>query len=444
LHRKRNLIACLVILLLVFSGCTVPNNKHEEESGNSAVKENTVDEQYNAVVFSDGVDETCTENTSDESDSEPQSVPVPNSDSDSDFFVPKLAPGKYTVSQTSEIFYTDRAIIYIEPNIYYPKDFGDIVEYTLDLIEQETGLTFSTDKQLIIQVQQKAGPYGTKSGIVIQPVDVLPDNIYTLFHELSHTVQYQTCDITMLSITEGFAIMNSMKMSGKSRLPSLYDVFFNMSFFDNESLMLSDPETYLTEVRGWDAYMAGFRFVYFLEEKYGDDILPKIFRKAGELYPDGGCGNSELIDIIKSQTSQYVFQEFAKWYENNRQIFVRTYPVINLENTDCLEIFPYYDDNTKIYWLPAFTYRNSITLDFTGGFSYLQHSGLKVKGILGTATSEGKHTLSFFDASDKLICTKQIDNSQVELDIYGAVKIEITGDGSVINIQPDINSITVN
>jgi RNase P/RNase MRP subunit p29 len=68
--------------------------------------------------------------------------------------------------------------------------------------------------------------------------------------------------------------------------------------------------------------------------------------------------------------------------------------------------------------------------------------GHNVKGIFGTVQSEGEHTLSFYDAYGELVCTKQVSNSQIRLDTPKAVKIEITGDGSLIHIVPDFDLMT--
>jgi len=209
--------------------------------------------------------------------------------------------------------------------------------------------------------------------------------------------------------------------------------------------MLADPETFIMNVQGDDAYSAGFRFVYYLEEKYGSDIMTKIFRKIGELYPYGGYSTDNLSGIIKNQTSENVFQDFAEWYERNREMFIRSNPLVSLENADYVEIFPIYNEYEKSYIIPAFTYRDSITLDFANGFAYLQQLGINnIKGIYAFVESEGKHTLSFYNAADELIPTEQIDNSADRTDIDGAVKIIITGDGSPIKIYPNLELMIEN
>lgn|GEM_PF-1054293 len=451
MHRKRNLVLYTVIFLFLFSGCSVTGKNTDEKYKesvlyNTAGKENEVSEQYNADVSQDPTGATDAGDAADETVSAPESVTVsaPGQDSDSSVLSPE--PGKYTISQKAQTIYTDRAAVYIEANIFYPENFGDIVEYTLDLIEQETGLKFSPDKKLLIHVQHENTPRGSENGIKIQPEDVLSSNIAVMFHELSHTIQLQTCGyLGVSSITEGFAVMNTMKMIKKSKLPALHDVFFNESYLENESQMLADPETFIMNVQGDDAYSAGFRFVYYLEEKYGSDIMTKIFRKIGELYPYGGYSTDNLSGIIKNQTSENVFQDFAEWYERNREMFIRSNPLVSLENADYVEIFPIYNEYEKSYIIPAFTYRDSITLDFANGFAYLQQLGINnIKGIYAFVESEGKHTLSFYNAADELIHTEQIDNSADRTDIDGAVKIIITGDGSPIKIYPNLELMIEN
>lgn len=85
---------------------------------------------------------------------------------------------------------------------------------------------------------------------------------------------------------------------------------------------------------------------------------------------------------------------------------------------------------------------DNITLDFSVGFGYLQYHGHHINGIFGTVESKGEHMLSFYDASDELICTKQVSNSMIRLDTPGAIKVDITGDGSLIYVVPEYDSIT--
>lgn len=430
--RKTVLVQISVLILVLFlSGCTMDDNP-----------DSRIPESDPALQSSAG-NEDLTEDISPAITKEPG---TDNTSGYSDNYVPELDSGKYTVSTEEVVIYTDRAIVYLEPNVFYPKNLADFVNETVEIIEQETGLSFLNDNRignmLYVHVQHANIPYSTEHGAFVQPMDVLPNCIETIFHELSHTIQLQACsDIKMRTLSEGFAIVNAFRVSGKSSLPNLFDPFFNYSFFENEELMMSDPERFIMEAEGWDTYLAGFRFVYYLEEKYGKTICPRIFTRIGEMYPDG-CSNSELIEIVKSMTSEDVFHDFKEWYGSEREKFARSYPVVSLDKTGYLEVFPVYNENTKVYFMPEFTYQGSITLDFTGGFEYLQFLGHNVKGIFGTVQSEGEHTLSFYDAYGELVCTKQVSNSQIRLDTPKAVKIEITGDGSLIHIVPDFDLMT--
>jgi len=425
--KKACLITAMLIIILLVPGCSLVKDKTHGLPASGPTAEFTPMENEQADLAITPAEDA-------ENDTS-------NAVNDSDYYIPKLELGRYSVSSDPVVIFTEHAIVRIEPNLIYPKNLGDFIEEIIKIMEQETGLSFSTDNKLIISVQFSSNPYSTERGITIQPIDVIPSNIETILHELSHTLQLQTCNIKTQMFQEGFAIMNSYRISSKFRIPNLFDPFFNYSFYDNEELMLSDPVTYFQEVRGWDAYLCGFRFAYFLEEKYGKTIYPEIFKAIKELYPYG-CNNSELMDVIKSQTSDEVFDEFKEWYKGRREIFDKSHPTVNLNQTAYLEVFPLYNENFKGYSLPRFTYKDNITLDFTDGFAYLQYMGHNIKGLFGTAQSEGEHTINFYDVSGELICTQQVNNSLVRLDTYGAVKIEITGDGSLINIVPDFDLIT--
>lgn len=443
IQKKVQKLIIILILLYFLPGCSLKDGQpYEIPIPSPAADPVSIEaEPSNEVISSTkGVIETEPSNQFTSPTKGAEEVNMANNSEDLSGYITKLPFGNYSVSTKPVTIVTDRALVQIEENIVYPENLGDIIEETIGLIEQETGLSYLPDNKLLIFVQSSSFASGSREGIRIEQMDMFPDQIETIFHELSHKLHLQTCTTNSQMFMEGFAIVNAMRISEKSQFLNLFDPFFNYSRFKNEELMLSDPESYLQEVNGWDAYMAGFRFVYFLEEKYGSRICPQIFKSIRELYLDG-CNSSELMDVIKRETSENVFSDFQQWYKSKGEIFKRSHPTVNLEGTKYLEVYPVYNDNYKGFPLPRFTYQDNITLDFSVGFGYLQYHGHHINGIFGTVESEGEHMLSFFDASGELICTKQVNNSMVRLDTPGAVKIEITGDGSLIYVVPEFDLI---
>ena len=65
-------------------------------------------------------------------------------------------------------------------------------------------------------------------------------------------------------------------------------------------------------------YQYGFRFVCFLYEEYGDDVIKNIGEVASKTkYDDYETDPSILIEIIKKGTSEDVFEKFGQWLPEN-------------------------------------------------------------------------------------------------------------------------------
>jgi hypothetical protein len=59
-----------------------------------------------------------------------------------------------------------------------------------------------------------------------------------------------------------------------------------------------------------------------------------------------------------------------------------------------------------------------------------------VKGIFGYFYSEGMDTLDFYDSSGKMIFSEDVNNEIVRFDIWGAVKLEVSGDKGLVYLHP--------
>ena len=84
------------------------------------------------------------------------------------------------------------------------------------------------------------------------------------------------------------------------------------------SEMKNDPEKVFREVNGAERsaeqpeYAYGIRFVHFLFETYGTDVVKKL-SDAATKYSFNYDDTAMIIRVLKEATSDDVFTRFAKW-----------------------------------------------------------------------------------------------------------------------------------
>ncbi len=151
----------------------------------------------------------------------------------------------------------------------------------------------------------------------------------TIYHELVHVIQSRNGVNLGRTLDEGFATYMADKAQRAKNMPAwnAAQYYFPVSFDD--SLIMGGEEAFQHMFDDKDTnYQYGFRFVTFLFDTYGDDIFAKILAEAAaQNFEDSYDLNNEeaskkedtkqLITIIKSQTSDDVFERFGEWYTNN-------------------------------------------------------------------------------------------------------------------------------
>jgi len=86
-----------------------------------------------------------------------------------------------------------------------------------------------------------------------------------------------------------------------------YDVVITPENAEKEFLMEYEDN--------WNHYLYGYRFMTFLYEVYGEEVFRNILEdstaSAGEF--DISISGEAVVPIIKKNTSDTVFEEFATW-----------------------------------------------------------------------------------------------------------------------------------
>ena len=121
---------------------------------------------------------------------------------------------------------------------------------------------------------------------------------------------------------EGVAVYSEyemMKRRGRQEY-SLMQYMDSFGLYDSEKI-IENPEKVFYEITKGEhddtyeqTYQYGFRFVCFLYEEYGEDVVKNISEIASKTkYDDYDIDPSILMGIIKMGTSDDVFERFGKW-----------------------------------------------------------------------------------------------------------------------------------
>lgn len=365
----------------------------------------------------------------------PTSTPLPIIE------VKELGLGRYMLADEENIIENDRFIITIGEGVVYPKEFEAFMNEVFNVMEKETGLSFFPigfeNKKVSITVSLDSdAAYGGQNGINIAQMDMYiysGRSTFVYVHELHHVLQMRHCSITTSVFMEGHATYGTYILDNKLSIPNTFDTLENYYRFDNEPLMTANPEEYYLNVKGWDAYLYGFRMAFYLETIYGSNIHTNLIKKIQNDYGLNVISNVELVNVMKQMTSINLFDDFIKWYKQNKSLFSKDNWNSDFTSIKTYHQLPSFNVNDNIYNAINIVCNEEITIDFREGFGYLQQLGNTINGIYGIFHSEGVHTIEFYNNENELLLTQSINGNCNDFQVPGAVVIKVKGDSSSIH-----------
>ncbi len=166
--------------------------------------------------------------------------------------------------------------------------------------------------------------WSTSNEVKLFDADLTPDaqSLGIVYHELTHLLRLRQSPSLGQVLEEGIAIHSADHFSRERGEPYWDMVQFidtdTMHCMFDDSFILSDPEEAFREANTCDRsgdqieYQYGIRFVTFLIEEYGPDIVSTLSENAAaRTFTD--TDNDTIIEIIKESTSDDVFERFAEW-----------------------------------------------------------------------------------------------------------------------------------
>ncbi len=256
------------------------------------------------------------------------------------------ADDEYVTTQP-EYVVSDDIILFLDKNVKVSGDVMEQIAIIKNLVEKEAGLKLknnsifadnrSNDISWLYGDMEFAGvdyeyekfhiyvvPYEKCAAccmtysIVLNPedLDFAGGEGTVLVHEMAHAV-HSTNGIYMCSVMdEGFATYITGQITEKDEIITFnFDADENYSYYPVAITEENAESEFLAEHEDkWDDYLYGYRFMTYLFETYGDDIFRKMLTDANTRTEISyTLSSSDLISIIKTNTSEDVFKDFAKW-----------------------------------------------------------------------------------------------------------------------------------
>jgi hypothetical protein len=268
--------------------------------------------------------------------------------------------GTYYTTKKEEYIVTSRFILYLDEGIEVPVNVIELINYTMDMVEKETGYRFYVqhinkkiysgmtseldnyftnaekfkkiggDHEKVEIVVANQGGYvdaysNDANGILLsgEYLQLSDGNGNALIHELLHVAWLRNGCYMGRVLCEGFATYFTDCIIEKDKVLNCnfdsHDQLKNYDYLISEDTM---EEHFTAMTAGQSNYQLGFRLMHFIIEEYGMAAYRKVHKKVSEAWTDGTEPPMKtLISAMKSQLSEDFFEAFAIWHNKNLDRF---------------------------------------------------------------------------------------------------------------------------
>ena len=254
---------------------------------------------------------------------------------------------------------SDKVVIYFEKGVEIRGDMLKTAEEAMTDLENYTGLKFSKNyqgneyyahtiellepemnrfksvnpdlKKVNIYVVDlgKRIQYAEQTGIVVESSDFYREETFcqVLYHELTHLLHLRNGKSLESTLNEGFALHTAYETLKKRKSAPWSIIQYYGSTYQLDPTLFDQKDAGFRYVidKKTDNYHYGYRFVTFIYQTYGPDVMNKIISDATASGFDDSYSDNPFIEeknemmkkIIKRNTSEDVFEKFSVWVKNN-------------------------------------------------------------------------------------------------------------------------------
>lgn len=361
--------------------------------------------------------------------------------------------GKVTTSQT--VIETNHLKLNIAENVYIPSGLTETIDLVTSVMEEVSGMKFEGNpkyapKLLNVQVtkptngSELGAAYAYAGGMLLSSGDLV--DLFALIHESSHSLQYNQSRWSYCTwVMEGISTYTTYKTQKyiSENHPELISAVgnvnqsignYNISNYD--ALYEHTPEYWMENqftYSGNGNYSIGFRFMWYLDEVYGDYTKWIYeYENANPYYLANKTSDrleiEEQISAFKLAYGDDVFEKFYPWLKANRAVFDE-YITLDLREVDNYVFFPmcaYSEINYSLYADKAFIY-NDLCIEIDAGRHYISdYKGYSTDGMAMTVDRGIKFEL--YGKNGTLL--RSGTSSMEEIPLDGVCTIKLVGEGT--------------
>lgn len=369
---------------------------------------------------------------------------------------------------------TGTLVFDIDANVYVPGIFWDLSVSMADAMEKATGLKFNGGKYAMMYIDDKTHVQAKRSMLDNLPgsqlaevyeawasasghAEVAPGDLfivndnYVNIHELGHVLMFRQTEWGYSRVlNEGFAEYTTylaLKELQKSDPAACFymshpDRCTQNMFITNYEKLYEHPIEYWfdneisSEYAGNVNYTIGYRFMWYLDEVYGD--YTKWVKKFEEMYPFDAefqsSNDSEVnkqIEVLKAAYGDDVLDKFYPWLKKNQARFEPNWnqEVIDLTTVKAINWYPSFDAIESVMRIQRVKYKDlyiniDCARDYLEDYKKLDASNLTLK-------NPGYLKIELYKADGTLINTV----NQNSISLKNVSYIKLVGSGQVNNLE---------
>ena len=376
--------------------------------------------------------------------------------------------GRITEEQTT--LKTNYLELSIPANVYIHDDLVENINIITSAMEIVSGMNFEgnsnySKERLDVEVikmtdtesELSGTAYGYHGGFTIPSGNLV--DLHTLIHEGSHSLQYSQskwsyCTWAMEGISTYTTYKTQLYIEQNS--PELIPMVgcVDQSFLDYE---ISDyDELYKHSLEHWidntfeysgnQNYSIGFRFMWYLDEVYGD--YTKWIFEYEEMNPfylanafSDVLAKEEQIKAFKAAYGDDVFDGFYPWLKNNQSLFETNHNV-DLTSAEKIQLYPMCAYSKIFYNMitigsGSFLY-NDLFIGLDAGRYYLnEYKGKSTDGMM--LTIDKGTVVELYDSEGRLMRIEQSaegpDKALLPISLDGVSFVRLVGEGEFRSLQ---------
>lgn len=332
----------------------------------------------------------------------------------------------------------------IKANIYVSETMVNSAQLLADTLEKVSGLSFDgngycreihtdgkihsnfTRENMYINMgfyqglptnEAGAAYAGAWDHAVLGPSNLIPNKDYTLIHEGSHMLMWrQTEWFYNTLLNEGFAEYSTyLSLNELAKTHPESAVYFNRADYIIWNLTVDDySKLYEQPIEYWfendfeyamnNNYAVGFRFMWYLDEVYGDySKWITEFEKTycfREIAPFSDQAPTEHITLVlKTTYGDDVLDNFYPWLKQNESLFVGEYtPYADLSGAEGINLYPIFDAIDTATEIDNFGYED-LYINIETVRSYLAYKSIDSSGLVLKLSSDATVRLYYTDGS---------------------------------------------